>query len=128
MRDVDLVVSVAHEGGVEPEASLTTIEIRRVILLESLRLMKIENVRIEGSFAHISGQLGEYSVHLGSGTVFKQAAGAINILPVHSQHRGRIFLPFLDEDPKTAEILSKTILLANDTKIKDPHILEQIRG
>lgn len=127
MRDVDLVVSVAHAGGVDPEASLTTIEMRKAILTESLRLMKIENVRIEGSFAHISGNLGEYNVHLGSGTVFKQAAGAINILPVHSQHRGRIFLPFLDEDPKTAEILSKTILLANDTKIKDPHILEQIR-
>jgi hypothetical protein len=127
MRDVDLVVSVAHAGGVDPEASLTTIELRKVILLESLRLMKIKNVRIEGSFAHISGQLGEYNVHLGSGTVFKQATGAINILPVHSQHRGRIFLPFLDEDPKTAEILSKTILLANDTKINDPYILEQIR-
>ncbi|WP_170169051.1 DUF4132 domain-containing protein [Mesobacillus subterraneus] len=127
MRDVDLVVSVAHAGGVDPEASLTTIEMRKAILLESLRLMKIENGRIEGSFAHISGQLGEYNIHLGSGTVFKQAAGAINILPVHSQHRGRIFLPFMDEDPKTAEILSKTILLANDTKIKDPHILEQIK-
>ena len=46
---------------------------------------------------------------------------------IHSQHRGRIFLPFVDEDPKTAEIMSKIILFAEDTKIKDPFILEQIK-
>ena len=51
----------------------------------------------------------------------------INILPVHSQQRGHLFLPFVDEDPKTAEILSKILLLAEDGKIKDPYILEQIR-
>ena len=51
----------------------------------------------------------------------------INILPVHSQKRGRIFLPFVDEDPKTAEIMSKIVLLAEDKKIKDPSILDQIR-
>ena len=51
----------------------------------------------------------------------------LHILPVHSQQRGRIFLPFVDEDPKTAEIMSKIILLAEDQKIKDPSILEQIR-
>jgi len=36
---------------------------------------------------------------------------ALSILPVHSQHRGRIFLPFIDEDPKTAEIVPKVLLL-----------------
>lgn len=127
MRDVDLVVSTAHAGGVDPEASLTTIELRKVIIAESLRLLKISNVRLEGNFARISGSLGEYGVHLGSGTVQKQAAGTLYILPVHSQHRGKLFLPFMDEDPKTSEILSKIVMLAQDTKIKDPHILEQLR-
>lgn len=128
MRDVDLVVSVAHVGGVDPEASLTTVEMRRVIVNESLRLLKIENVRLEGNYARIDGKLGEYAVHLGSGQVYKQASGALHIIPVHSQHRGRLFLPFLDEDPRTAEILSKVVLLAEDTKIKDPSILSQLRG
>ena len=50
----------------------------------------------------------------------------IPILPVHSQHKGRIFLPFVDDDPKTAEIISKIILLAIDSKIKDPTILSSI--
>ena len=49
------------------------------------------------------------------------------IIPVHGQHRGRIFLPFADEDPKTAEVLSKTILLARDAEIQDPTILDQLR-
>ncbi|MGG1675742.1 DUF4132 domain-containing protein [Neobacillus sp. NRS-1170] len=127
MRDVDLVVSVAHVGGVDPEASLTTIEMRAAILQESLRLMKISNVRIEGNFALIKGNLGEYGVHLGSAMAYKQASGNLNILPVHSQHRGKLFLPFLDEDPKTAEILSKVMMLAEDNKIKDPSVLEQLR-
>jgi hypothetical protein len=45
---------------------------------------------------------------------------------VHSQHRGRLFLPFADDDPKTAEVLSKVLLLAQDSRIQDPTILEQI--
>ena len=57
----------------------------------------------------------------------KQASGMLNILPVHSQTRGRIFLPFADDDPKTAEVLTKILFLAEDDKIKDPSILEQIR-
>jgi hypothetical protein len=50
------------------------------------------------------------------------------IVPVHSQHRGRLFLPFADDDPRTAEVISKTLLLARDKDIKDPNILDQIRG
>jgi hypothetical protein len=46
---------------------------------------------------------------------------------VHSQHKGRIFLPFIDDDPKTAEIISKVILLSEDNKIKDPMILSAIK-
>ena len=128
MRDIDLVVSIAHVGGVDPEASLTTIEMRRVIVAESARLMKLERVRIEGNFALIEGSLGEYSVHLGSANVYKQATGAIYIVPVHSQQRGRVFLPFIDEDPKTAEIVSKVLMLAEDKKIKDPFILAQLKN
>ncbi|WP_141502705.1 DUF4132 domain-containing protein [Paenibacillus luteus] len=128
MRDVDLVVSVAHVGGIDPEASLTTIGMRGAIVRESLRLLKIDNVRLEGNHALIAGKLGEYSVHLGSGSVYKQAKGALAIIPVHSQHRGKLFLPFMDEDPKTAEILSKIVLLAQDTKLKDPQILAQLQA
>ena len=127
MRDVDLVVSVAHVGGVDPEASHSTVEMRRAIVQFNLPLFKLDNVRLEGAHAHIHGKLGDYTVHLGSGIVQQKAGAMINVLPVHSQHRGRLFLPFLDEDPKTAEIMSKIVLFAEDGKIKDPFILEQIK-
>jgi hypothetical protein len=127
MRDVDLVVSVAHAGGVDPEASLSTIEMRENLLGEMLRLLRLDNVELRKTHAFIKGKLGEYTVHLGSGTVQKMATGSVFIVPVHSQHRGRLFLPFMDDDPKTAEIISKIVLLAEDTKIKDPEILRQIQ-
>lgn len=126
MRDVDLAVSVAHAGGVDPETSHSTVEMRRAIAQCNLDLFKIRNVRLEGSHAMIDGKLGQYSVHLGSGVVHQIGNSMLFVVPVHSQHRGRIFLPFIDDDPKTAEIMSKILLFAEDTKIKDPSILEQI--
>jgi hypothetical protein len=126
MRDIDLVVSVAHVGGVDPEASHSTVEMRAVIVRELLQLLHITNVSVEGRHAKINGSLGEYTVHLGSAQVHKMGRGAVNILAVPSQHRGRVFLPFADDDPRTAEVMSKVILLAEDSSIKDPAILAQI--
>lgn len=126
MRDIDLVVSVAHVGGVDPEASHSTVEMRIAIAAELTALLKVQNVSWIGAHAKIQGSLAAYSVHMGSGVVHAEGKGMIAILPVHSQARGRIFLPFADEDPKTAEIMSKILLLAEDQKIKDPAILNQI--
>ncbi|WP_221089499.1 DUF4132 domain-containing protein [Deinococcus aquaedulcis] len=127
MRDLDLVVSVAHVGGVDPEASQSTTEMRAALLRETLRLLKLGNVRLENDHALIDGHHARYTVHLGSGTVHRQPGGFLCIVPVHNQHQGRIFLPFADPDPKTAEVVSKVLLLAEDRKIQDPTILEQLR-
>lgn len=127
MRDVDLAVSVAHAGGVDPETSHSTIEMRRAIVECSLALFQTKNVRLEGSHAIIDGKLGQYTVHLGSGVVHQLGNAMLFVIPVHAQGRGRIFLPFVDDDPKTAEIVSKILLFAEDTKIKDPNILGQIQ-
>jgi Family of unknown function (DUF5724)/Domain of unknown function (DUF4132) len=126
MRDLDLVVSVAHAGGVDPEATASTTEMRAALVRETARLLKLGNVGFAGQHAVITGRLGEYSVHLGSGTVHRRPGGAVCIIPVGSQHRGRLFLPFADDDPKTAEIVAKVLLLARDHEIKDPTILEQL--
>lgn len=127
MRDIDLVVSVAHRGGVDPEATHSTVEMRSALLRELIRLIRLQNVRIDDRHAFIDGKIGSYNVHLGSGIVHRQPGGSLCIIPVHSQHRGRIFLPFADNDPKAAEIISKVLLLAQDDKISDPTILEQLR-
>lgn len=126
MRDIDLVVSVAHVGGVDPEASHSSIEMRAVLLRETLRLFKIKNVEIKGNHALIKGEMADYSVHLGSAVVHQVPGKYLSILPVHSQHRGRLFLPFADDDPKSAEVMSKVLLLAKDNEMQDPTILSQI--
>jgi len=127
MRDIDLVVSVAHIGDVDPEASHSTIEMRKAIVEFNCILFKLKNVKFSENHVLIKGERAEYSIHLGSGLIHQKAGSAINVLPVHSQHRGRVFLPFIDDDPKTAEIMAKVILFAQDEKIKDVFILEQIK-
>jgi hypothetical protein len=126
MRDLDLVVSAAHAGGIDPESSASSVEARAALIRESSTLLSLTNVQLLKQHVIIDGKLANYNVNLGSGVVHKQPGGALCIIPVHSQHRGRIFLPFVDDDPKTAEIVSKVILLARDDQIKDPTILEQI--
>lgn len=125
MRDIDLVVSVAHVGGVDPEASHSTLEMRAALARESARLFKLDNVTIQERHLVVAGTLGRYNIHLGSGVVSKGGL-QLSIIPVQSQHRGRIFLPFLDDDPKSAEIISKMRLLARDQEIKDPTVLDQL--
>jgi Family of unknown function (DUF5724)/Domain of unknown function (DUF4132) len=127
MRDLDLVVSVAHRGGVDPEASASTIEMRSTLVQETVRLLKLTNVQVKDRYALIKGDLGEYSVHLGSAVTRKMPGESLFIVAIHSQHRGRLFLPFADDDPKTAEVMSKVLLLARDKEIRDPNILDQLR-
>lgn len=127
MRDIDLVVSVAHVGGVDPEASHSTLEMRAVLAKETARLFKYTNIEVKERHIIIKGKLATYSIHLGSAVISVNGL-SLSIIPVHSQHRGRMFLPFVDDDPKLAEIISKMKLLAEDNKIKDPTILAQINN
>ena len=128
MRDLDLVVSVAHVGGVDPEATQSTTEMRAALVATACTLLKLANVKLDGKHALIAGEYGHYSVHLGSAVVHKQPGGALCVVAVNAQHRGRLFLPFADDDPRTAEVVSKVLLLARDREIQDPTILEQIVG
>ena len=100
---------------------------RRAIAECNLALFQIKNVHFEGSHAVIDGKLGQYTVHLGSGVVHQLGNAMLFVVPVHAQQRGRVFLPFIDDDPKTAEIMSKILLFAEDSKIKDTKILGQIQ-
>jgi len=126
MRDLDLMVSVAHSGGVDPEVTASTVEMRASLVSETCMLLGLGNVTIKSAHALIEGTLGRYTVHLGSAVVHRQPGGALCIIPALGQHRGRIFLPFADNDPKSSEVVSKVITLARDQDIKDPTILEQL--
>jgi hypothetical protein len=128
MRDLDLVVSVAHQGGVDPEATASTVEMRAGLVRETCELLGLHNVDVQSFHAIVRGEFATYTVHLGSAIAAVMPGTALYIVAVHSQHRGRLFLPFADNDPKTAEVLSKVLLLARDKAIKDPSILDQIRA
>ncbi len=127
MRDLDLVVSVAFAGGVDPETSLSTIEMRTAVAREAVRLFKLDNVTFKENHAFIQGKRAEYTLHMGSGVIHVMAQGALNVAAVLSQHRGRVFLPFADDDPRTAEIITKILIFARDGELKDPAILAQLR-
>jgi hypothetical protein len=128
MRDLDLVVSVAHAGGVDPQASESSIAMRGRLVDETVTMLGLDNAEVGGHHVRVKGALGTYSVHLGSGVVHRIPGNAVCIVPVSAQHRGRIFLPFADDDPRTAEVVAKVVLLARDDKIKDPTILQQLVG
>ncbi|MEM9778257.1 MAG: DUF4132 domain-containing protein, partial [Chloroflexota bacterium] len=126
MRDLDLVVSVAHLSGYDPEASESTAEMRGSLARETADMLNLENVSFSSRHIFIDGQINDYSIHLSSGIIHQRPGGYVCVVPVHNSQRGRVFLPFVDKDPKTAEIMAKMVMLANDKKIKDPTILEQL--
>lgn len=95
MRDVDLAISIAHVGGVDPETSHSTIQMRKAILEFTLPLFKLNNVSLNDNFAIIKGNLADYSIHLGSGLVHQMTGAEIAISVVPSQHRGRLFYHLL---------------------------------
>ena len=101
MRDIDLAVSVGYFGEVSPEASKSTIEMRKSIAELTVKLFKLENVNFVTRFAKIAGVITNYSIHLGSGVIHQEAGAEISVLPVSSKHREKIFLPFVDGYPKT---------------------------
>lgn len=126
MRDVDLIVSVAHITGTDPEASRSSVEMREALIRETCRLLDLNNVRLEPPTIYIQGTRGAYRVHLSSGVVHLQPGRMLYLQPVAD--RERLFLPFADDDPKSVEILSKVLLLAEDGLIRDPGLLAQLRA
>ena len=85
MRDIDLIVSVAHMGDIDPEASQSTVEMRATLVRETARLLQFQNVRIEKSHVFVTGKLAEYTVHLGSAVTHVLPGGMLFVVPVHSQ-------------------------------------------
>lgn len=126
MRDADLAVSAAHTGETDPETSLSTVEMRRSVAEFTLKLFEKDNVTFEKNHAFIKGGLADYSVHLGSGIVHISGGPQIVINTVKSSVKGKIFLPFEDDDDMTAGIITRILLLSEDKKIKDQYITGQI--
>ena len=147
LRDVDLFVGVASVGN-DPQwqdggpgdrygdywrsysfGELAETARTRADLLQRLlpRLAISAQCTVEGRFLHVRGTLHTYKIHLGSANILMSPGDTyLCIMPAQTSLDAGVALPF-EGDRTLAIILSKAMLLANDTKITDPAITSQIR-
>lgn len=146
MRDVDLFVGVASVGNDptwrdqgpptghgywqayafgELGASAET---RRDVLAALIPKLKVKDrLTLDGRFLVVRGDLRTYKIHLGSGNILMEPNDQyLCIVPDRSTRAPDLVLPF-EGDGGLSIVLSKALLLAADTKIKDETILRQIR-
>ena len=148
MRDVDLFVSVSSvgndpnwaDGGTDRSRDYwrqfsfgdlgASAKTRRDVLERLLPKLKIAaQCSFDEKFLIVRGNLRTYKIHLGSGNIQMEPNNQyLCIVPDRgsaAKHTEKLFLPF-EGDSTLAVILSKAFLLADDSKIKDPTIVNQI--
>lgn len=150
MRDVDLFVGVCSVGN-DPQWQdggpdgryreywesysfgdlSASAETRRSVLEKLLPRLKISSrCAITGKFLVVRGDLKTYKIHLGSGNILMEPNDQyLCIVSDRSSVKsgdGKLFLPF-EGDSVLSLILSKALLLADDTKITDKIILSQLK-
>ncbi|MGW2385673.1 DUF4132 domain-containing protein [Streptomyces sp. NPDC001658] len=148
LRDVDLFVGVAsvgndptwQDGGPDGRfreywtsygfgALNQSAETRRVLLERLIpRLAIADRCTLEGRFLHVKGERHTYKIHLGSGNILMTPNDQYLCIvpksaPGSAPQTG--YLPY-EGDRMLAVILSKAMLLADDTSITDPTILSQL--
>jgi hypothetical protein len=151
MRDVDLFVGVASVGNDPTWAdggpagryrdywtryafgNLSEMaKMRREVLSGLVPRLKIAaRCQLTDRFLIVRGDIRTYKIHLGSGNILMEPNDQyLCIVPARgaasTNSDGTRFVPF-EGDGTLAIILSKALLLANDTAITDPTIVRQIQ-
>ena len=146
MRDVDLFVSVTSIGA-DPEwadrnedryraywrsfasAELTpSAQVRRASLERLVPKLKIaDRCSLTDRYLVVRGQLRTYKIHIGSANVLMEPGSTYLCIVSARPPREHVFLPF-EDDGRLALILSKALLLAEDDKISDETIRQQLDG
>jgi hypothetical protein len=147
LRDVDLFVGVASVGN-DPTwqdggpggrfreywtsygfGELNQSAETRRLLLDRLipRLAIADRCTLEGRFLHVKGDRHTYKIHLGSGNILRTPNDQyLCIVPKSDPSAAQAgYLPY-EGDRMLAVILSKAMMLADDTRITDPTILSQL--
>jgi hypothetical protein len=147
MRDVDLFVGVASVGN-DPEWSdggprgryhdywqnysfgelSATAQTRRALLERFLPRLKIaDRCTLAERFLVVRGALRTYKIHLGSGNILMEPNNQYLCIVAKQNMASneRVLLPF-EGDNTLSIILSKAFLLADDAKISDPSIVNQV--
>src|SRR5262249_22448588 len=107
----------------------TTAQTRKAVLERLMPRLKIaDRSSFTDRWLMVRGDLRTYKIHLGSGNILIGPNDQYLCIVANQPTAGaeRVFLPF-DGDSMLSIILSKAFLLAEDTKIKDPTIVRQIR-
>ncbi len=126
MRDLNLAVSVAHRG-VNREATASTVDARGAAPRD-VRVLWSRQRGNTGEPRNHPGDAWRLFRSPGSAGAMVLSGTAPPIVTVHPHHRGPLFLPFADDDPRTAEVLSKVLLLARNRELRNPNILEWIHA
>ncbi len=148
MRDIDLFVGVAsigndpqwQDGGPDGRyrnywydisfgALGETAQTRKQVLENLIPRLKIaDRCEFRDKFLIVRGDLRTYKIHLGSGNILMEPNDQyLCIVTVKSQTgQDKLFLPF-EGDSLLSIIISKALLLADDTRITDPTITQQIK-
>ena len=125
LRDVDLMISISSKSVYDFELAMSTVEVRHAVLNSMIDILRLDNVSLLKDNIKVVGTRGTYTVNIRTGLVFKEGTGCLALDTVYSTDKP-LLLDFADEDPMTADIISKAVVLADDGKIKDPAILREI--
>lgn len=126
LRDVDLMISISSDTVYDFELAMSSVEMRQAVLKSIVGILNLTNVGFLKDNIRIVGQYGTYTVNIRTGLVFKEGKGNLMLDTVYSVDKP-LLLDFVDEDPMTADIISKAIILANDIAVRDPAVLREIK-
>jgi hypothetical protein len=125
LRDLDMVTVIAHESE-ERGTSKEVLCQRGDLLRATVAALGLSQVQVDEPFVHVRGSLGSYRMHLATGAIYLASGQYLCIVPSAKQRKA-IYLPFeASGEPLISELVSKMLLLANDTQISDTTILAQI--
>jgi|GEM_PF-4664511 len=114
MRDLDLVVTVAHAAGVIVMAGKPTLEIRAILVHENAQRRGLQHrVQVDAENVYIQALNGtQYTVHLNSGAAYRNDSQLVDIQPEVLPSKSKVFLPFAEKDEVALELIRRVFYLA----------------
>jgi hypothetical protein len=125
LRDLDTVTVIAHQSD-EHGTSQEVLRQRGELVRATAAALGLAQVHVDEPYVFVHGMRAEYRIHLATGAIYLESGQYLCIVS-NPKERKAIYLPFEDGgEPISSEIISKVLLLANDTGIADATILAQI--
>ncbi|QLI81490.1 DUF4132 domain-containing protein [Chitinibacter fontanus] len=127
MRDLDLLLARAIVNDTHEFTSAETVQARHALLQALAPALGGERLRLDERYVHVQGKLANYRINLASAHIHIEPGAYLCVIPDWSQALNKIRLPFEESDARSAEIISKIMLLLDDEHITDQSIVQQIK-